>query len=158
MIEVATFKAAKPLDNPQWLGYPFLNGEILWVRFEGNSQEEVIKKANAWYDNEVDRQKQIGMIDVDGRSVPSGPYKKTSWDDPSGSPATPIADGWGNSMANSPIENNNPSTHGLAGSVWLIHHARRIKARFPADKVDAMLAEGFVRGGPRTQFEGNGGW
>lgn len=43
--------------------------------------------------------------------------------------------------------------HGLSGSVWLIHHANKHKGRFPANVVDDMIAKGYVRGGPRTQFQ-----
>lgn len=44
------------------------------------------------------------------------------------------------------------SKHGMVDKVWLIHHARKDRIRVHANEVDAMLADGWVRGGPRTQF------
>lgn len=61
-----------------------------------------------------------------------------------------------NQMANNPWSSTVPSVkpeHGLSGSVWLVHRGLKIKGRFAADKVDAMMAEGYERGGPRTSFE-----
>jgi len=63
---------------------------------------------------------------------------------------------WGKpaSIDPSPAGVINPSTeHGLTGSVWLVHHGLRKKTRVSADKVDAMMKEGYVKGNPRTQFE-----
>lgn len=45
-----------------------------------------------------------------------------------------------------------PKEHGLTGSVWVIHHANKHKCRVSANDIDDMLAKGYERGGPRTQF------
>ena len=38
------------------------------------------------------------------------------------------------------------------GKVWMIHHSKQLRERvLPAD-VDAYLAQGFEKGGPRTSF------
>ena len=72
---------------------------------------------------------------------------KSSWGTP---PAT-----WGEKRTSIdlPADSERPE-HGLSGSVWLIHHGQRAKVRVKADEAQKYLDEGYVRGGPRTQFEG----
>jgi len=55
--------------------------------------------------------------------------------------------GWGDMLSNS-----SKLEHGLSGSVWVINHSTKDKKRVPAGELDAMIAQGYVRGGPRTQF------
>lgn len=66
------------------------------------------------------------------------------------------ASGWGNVTGNNPNPAGYGSVtgeHGLSGSVWLVHHGKKHKTRVAADKVAAMMADGYVRGGPATRFE-----
>lgn len=152
MIEVATFHG----KQPKWLGYPILDGEILWVRFEGATEAEVIAKANAWYDNET----VIGRHEIHSDEVSSKPYKDNSnWANPKGitKEITPsglegynAAGGhWGDFSGVATPEH----THALSGSVWLINHSLKKKGRFPSAEVDAMLAQGWEKAGPRTAFK-----
>jgi hypothetical protein len=41
-------------------------------------------------------------------------------------------------------------SHGLAGKVWLVNKTLREKKRVDPSEVDAMLAQGWEKGGPRT--------
>lgn len=62
-----------------------------------------------------------------------------------------------NQMANNPWGSTVPSVkpeHGLSGSVWVINHTLRVKARIAGNQLEKYLAEGYVRGGPKTSFEG----
>lgn len=59
---------------------------------------------------------------------------------------------WGATMPSVSDPSPTKSEHGLSGSVWLVHRGLKIKGRFAADKVDAMMAQGYERGGPRTQL------
>ncbi len=42
----------------------------------------------------------------------------------------------------------------LIGTVCMIHHAMKKRIRCAAAEVNKFEADGWVRGGPRTQFEG----
>lgn len=42
--------------------------------------------------------------------------------------------------------------HGFSGSVWVIHHGQKHKARIAGNELELYLAKGYERGGPRTQF------
>lgn len=95
--------------------------------------------------------------------APEIEQKLTSWGAPINKKPSPIAsDGWGatgtvsngwNSTPIHPIKNEPPSEHGLTGSVWVINHQTREKSRVPANELDNYLAKGYVKGGPRTQFQ-----
>lgn len=81
-----------------------------------------------------------------------------------------IVDPWGdtkiasNSISDNPIWNEGhptadnvpvisvPSVHGLSGSIWVVHHGQRIKSRVALSDLDSYLNNGYVRGGPKTQF------
>lgn len=43
--------------------------------------------------------------------------------------------------------------HGLSGSVWVINHKDRVKKRIKANELDSMLAQGYEKAGPRTEFK-----
>lgn len=62
------------------------------------------------------------------------------------------AAGWGNPASVKPSPAAGPPAHGLAGKVWMIHHAKKIKTRIDPNEVDKYLAEGYVKGGPKTSF------
>lgn len=80
-------------------------------------------------------------------------------------PDAPKSSGWGqtapwgqNQMSNSPTQ-----TEGLSkldgrgaksGSVCLMHHGLKKRCRAMPEELDMLLKDGWVRGGPRTQFEG----
>lgn len=81
----------------------------------------------------------------------------------SGWGATPGA-GWGETIKIiNPSPNAPPSVSdgrgAKPGSVWLVHHGKKHKTRVAASEVDAMIAQGYIRGGPATKFEeSKGGW
>lgn len=84
---------------------------------------------------------------------------KTGWGQPvqdaPKSVSVPGARPWGqNSIQQAPSQPAGLSSHGLAGSVWVIHHQLRQKSRIPSSELDSYLNKGYIRGGPRTQFEG----
>lgn len=83
-----------------------------------------------------------------GKPVQDAP--KSSWGTSSA--------GWGDFKAPiNPEADTAPSgeqPHGLTGSVWLVHYGLKDKKRVAANLVDDMIAQGWQRGGPRTQFEG----
>ena len=62
---------------------------------------------------------------------------------------SPVAQGWGKSMAIDPIKDTGHS-HGLSGSVWMVHFGLRKKTRIPADQQAHFEAQGYVKGSPRT--------
>lgn len=89
---------------------------------------------------------------------------KTSWERHAkpvvSSINAPISNGWGTSYKPSPNnfgwgnESVAPAgtekSHGLSGKVWLVNHSLKEKRRVDPSEVDAMMAQGWVRGGPRT--------
>lgn len=73
-----------------------------------------------------------------------GAINKENWS------SKPVQGDWGK-IDTTPWGTTAPtSSHGLSGSVWLVNHTIKEKKRVPAAQVDAMLADGWVRGGPRT--------
>lgn len=73
------------------------------------------------------------------------PVKISDWG------ATPVADGWGKPA----VLNPRPAGEGkpgAPGSVSLIHHGLKQRKRFKPEEVDDMIAQGWERGGARTQF------
>ena len=59
-------------------------------------------------------------------------------------PTTPT---WG-ATTTAPVE-----VHGMAGKIWLINHAKKQKRRVAPDEVEALIAQGWERGGPKTAFK-----
>lgn len=45
------------------------------------------------------------------------------------------------------------SEHGMSGKIWLVNHSLKEKKRINPAEVDAMLASGWERGGPKTKFK-----
>lgn len=69
-------------------------------------------------------------------------------------PAPPIAsDGWGQPAPAFSIPSASAATHGNVGKVWMVHYGLKDKKRVNADQVEAMVKDGWVRGGPRTEFK-----
>ena len=65
---------------------------------------------------------------------------------------SPVAQGWGKSIPIDPIKDTGHS-HGLSGSVWMVHFEKKIKTRIPADQQAHLEAQGYERGSPRTEFK-----
>ena len=57
---------------------------------------------------------------------------------------------WGNPMDDNSMRIATPSGHGLVGSVWMVHYGLKKKTRISASEYDKYVAEGYVKGGPRT--------
>lgn len=71
----------------------------------------------------------------------------------------PVVNVWGTPHAEiktgQAVGNEFPNKeHGLAGSVWLVHHGLKKKTRVAASEVDSLIAQGYERGSPRTEFRG----
>ena len=81
---------------------------------------------------------------------------KKAWDSQHGWGATPapkVGDtiSWGNGEQSKVIVTASPkSSHGLSGSVWVGNLSTKEKKRVPAAEADKLLADGWVRAGPRT--------
>lgn len=81
------------------------------------------------------------------------------WGVPGAINPAPVVQGWGkpsNSTSISPSPddfNKSEAQHGLSGSVWLVHHGLKKKTRVPASEADALIAQGYERGSPRTEFK-----
>ena len=126
-------------NQPPWFAYCKPNGEFLGVRFEGATESEAIERAKAWWTNETLRQKRLcGAVELDDDEVSSKPFKQE-----------PVSSGWGSGWSE-PTEHH---AHGLAGKIWMIHHQQKIKKRVDPNEVDKYVADGYVRGGPKTKFE-----
>ena len=141
-------------NSPCWFAYCKPNGEFLGVRFEGNTEAEAVERAKNWWLNETTRQAKLtGKVELDDDEVSSKSYKNEGW----GSPAT----GWGKvDPADGYAKENrldgppklSKSTHGLAGKVWLANRELKEKKRVDPSQVDAMMAQGWFKAGPRTQL------
>lgn len=116
---------------------------------------EIAAKANVWAGNEVKV-----TADASGWGKPTnGDWSsKNDWANTSESPQ---ALGWGNTskellpekMIINEAVNMMTRTHGLVGKVWLINHQLKQKKRVDPADVDSMIAQGWVRGGPKTSFQ-----
>lgn len=78
--------------------------------------------------------------------------KKSGWG------ATPTA-AWGNLIKSiDPEANGGPSKPdgrgAKPGSICLMHHGLKKRCRAMPEELDMLLSQGWQRGGPRTQFEG----
>jgi hypothetical protein len=60
----------------------------------------------------------------------------------------PTPGSWGKPMAISPIKDT--GHHGLSGSVWMVHFGLKKKTRVPASQMADLVAQGYVKGSPRT--------
>lgn len=152
-------------NKPEWFAYLKPNGEFLGVRMEGATEAEAIERARNWWINEKARQCRLtGAMELDDSEVGSKAYKPQpakplSWGEaanlagiemdqgPTGGwSTTPQTNAWG-------VPANKGSIgHRMAGKVWLIHHGQRQKLRADPEAVDALLAQGWERAGPRTEF------
>ena len=122
-------------NNPCWFAYCKPNGEFLGVRFEGNTEAEAVERAKTWWMNETTRQAKLtGKVELDDDEVSSKSYRNDGW----GSPTA----GWGKAASK--------SDHSLAGKVWLANRELKEKKRVDPSQVDAMMAQGWFKAGPRT--------
>lgn len=54
MITVATYHSENA--KPEWIGFPRMpNGEVCWIKFEGNTEVDVIEKASTFMVAELER-------------------------------------------------------------------------------------------------------
>ena len=109
------------------------------MRFEADTEAAVIERAKNWWINEKGRQNRLeGKVELDDDEVDSGPYKKAE-----------AQDGWGNYQ---PKTNDAPvkSDHALTGKVWMGDPATKVKKRVDPSEVAALMAQGWVKAGPRT--------
>lgn len=131
--EIVTYHSTN--NKPEWFAYCKPSGEFLGVRFEGSSEAEAIERAKNWWVNEKGRQNRLeGRVELDDDEVDSKPYKQD--------------EGWGGVSSND--WGKAPSTHGLAGKVWLVNKTLKEKKRVDPSEVAGMMANGWERGGPRT--------
>ena len=140
-------------NKPEWFAYLKPNGEFLGVRMEGATEAEAIERAKNWWINEKRHQDRItGAMELEDNEVGSKGYKVPG-DQEWGSPTTPTAWGTGlnnNSWSSAPIKD--ASEHGMAGKVWLIDHVNKKRLRADPGQVEALLASGWEKGGPKTGF------
>jgi transposase len=131
-------------NKPEWFAYCKPNGEFLGVRFEGNTEAEAVERAKTWWLNETARQAKLtGKVELDDDEVSSKSYKNDGW----GKPAA----GWGKASVNEGLNTfAKTSNHGLTGKVWLANRELKEKKRVDPSQVDAMMAQGWFRAGPRT--------
>lgn len=147
---IVTYHSKNAKPHEAWLAYIELKGEQLLVRMVGSTEAAAIERAKNWWINESAHQARIvGRHEIEEDDVPAGPYKaaddkKAQW----GQPTTPV---WGKPTGDSP--SGIGRGHGLAGKVWLINHNLKQKQRVDPSAVDAMLAEGWLKAGPRTSFK-----
>lgn len=57
-----------------------------------------------------------------------------------------------NNWGSGPSGELNETKHGMIGKVWLINHVTKERARVEPNNVASMLAAGWEKGGPKTQF------
>lgn len=122
-------------NKPEWFAYCKPNGEFLGVRFEGHTEAEVVERCKNWWLNETARQAKLtGKVELESDEVSSGSYKNDGWGKPTSS--------WGDATPK--------SDHGLAGKIWLANRELKEKKRVDPAEVDAMIAKGWFKAGPRT--------
>ena len=131
-------------NKPEWFVYCKPNGEFLGVRFEGNTEVEAVERAKNWWLNETTQQAKLtGKVELESDEVSSGKYKNDGWGKPTA--------GWGKASVNEGLNTfAKISGHGLAGKVWLANRELKEKKRVDPSQVNAMMAQGWFRAGPRT--------
>ncbi len=145
-----------------WLQKKTIGGwsMVTWYATEGQARANYDKmKQQIGYSYRLCKVEEI-EVDLLNDIVPV-PVHDIEYPDPEqakanvwGGQLKPNADTWGSTKSNwgdLPADSQR-SNHGLSGSVWVIHHAKKEKLRVSGDKVDSYLANGYERGGPRTQF------
>lgn len=141
MIDTITYQSSNSKPNEKWLAYCVIGGQPLLVRFTGATEAEAIERANNWYDSEKKHQNKItGVVELEDDEVASTAYKG----DDGWTKVKPVNDGW----------TSEPSEHGMVGKVWMINHSQQKRARINADELDYYINQGYVKGGPKTQFNG----
>lgn len=142
---IATYHSSN--NKPEWFAYCKPNGEFLGVRFEGHTEAEAVERAKNWWLNETTRQAKLtGKVELESDEVNSSSYKNEGW----GKPVKPLTEnGWRDtpSFSSTPSINKN---HGLAGKVWLANRELKEKKRVDPSQVEAMMAQGWFKAGPRT--------
>lgn len=88
--------------------------------------------------------------------ISNNPKPNTGWSGPAcpkpvnpGSPHSPV---WGNPIVNvdEVLNNTVNSSHGMTGKVWLGNPVTKEKKRVDPNDVAAMMADGWIKSGPRS--------
>lgn len=116
-----TYHSINAPADKAWLAYIILPSGDKWrVFFEGATESEAKDRATAFYESEREKWKSTNLELNEIKE----PKTNNSWD--------------------------GVKQHHLAGLVWVINKETKDKRRVPPDELDAYLAKGYVKGGPRT--------
>lgn len=136
---IRSYEGQDDWGNDKWLAHMNL-GSHIYMSFFGPTKEAAETRARDWYEKE---RKRLGKQDTS--------EKKWSEDDWIKTDPKPVDNaGWGNAQ---PISNDDwgqPKIHALAGKVWMVNRATNHKTRIDPSEVDSYIANGYVRGGPRS--------
>ncbi len=92
----------------------------------------------------------------DGEDQPEGSDTLVTHQFATDKPAGEFKSSWG--VPSTDFKNEHASepdlkpSHGLAGSVWMVHFGLKRKTRVPLAEMEGLIAQGYVKGSPRTVF------
>lgn len=131
-MNIVTYHSTNAKPNEAWLAYVVLpNGEQWLVRCTGHSELEAKTKAQVLWDREQKKYRAHNdLVDAE-----AGDVKVVH------NHGTP------NSFSVAP---SGRGAH-FAGKVWVIHQTTRELKRIDPKELDSHLADGYVRGGPRSK-------
>ena len=98
-------------------------------------------------DSEPEQDEEFYIPNKNTVSIPADEWRKANM----GVPENKINGGWG-STSNEQAWEAAKSEHGMVGKVWLGNPVTKEKKRVEPSLVAGMMAEGWVRAGPRTQL------
>lgn len=119
-------------------------GRNIFMTFFGTSAEEAFGRADDWFKAETIRQRKLeGKLTDNVAAIANNVAKAIV--------GATVTDEMVEAVANHP----GPGTRGLhfAGKVWMFNSANN-RVRVAASEVDGYLAQGYIKGGPRSVWKG----
>lgn len=123
------------VENPQmnWIGYIQNGGIFMGIRFHGETEKEVKKKARFWHENQT--KPKVYQLETTEEQFAAWsedqPVPEPKKIFPSQMPRTSQGPGRG---------------HGNAGRIWVINKKTRERKRVLESELQDYMSQGFIRG------------
>lgn len=123
------------VENPQmnWIGYIQNGGIFLGIRFHGETEKEVKKKARFWHENQTKPK----VYQVETTEEEFAAWKETQ---PEPEPKKVFP----SQMVR--VSQGPGRGHGNAGRIWVINKKTRERKRVLESELQDYMSQGFIRG------------
>ena len=136
-IKIVTYHSADATEpQMKWIGYIQNGGIYMGIRFNGETEKDVKKKAKFWYQNQTKPK----VYQQETTEEEFQKYKDSQEIvDPTPKKIFP-------SQVRVAVTSGSGRGHGLAGRIWVINKKTRERKRIQESEMSEYTAQGFIRG------------